>query len=428
VPSVLRCVAGGFSFGGPEDWSSRCGQLHPAAHGAGNQSAVALFERWWDGSRLRPGADPATLAYVARVLILGGGFGGITVATELRRLGDEHEAVLVDRAEPFSMGLRKLWEMVGEGTIADGSRSRRLLERHGIEVRLEEVQAIDPTDFDADFLVVALGAEARPDLVPGLEEHGHDVWRKESIPALTRALSEFDGGRLVVAITGGPYPCPPAPFECVMLLDEWLRKRGVREATELAVITFQPILLPNAGKQGSAWLADRLDELGIEHATGRTVERVEAGRVVHPDGDTPFDLLIGVPPHRPPAVVGHSPLGGDGGWVTVDPHALTTSYERVYAIGDLTKITLANGLPLPKAGLMAELQGQVVAAAIAGQTARFDGHGYCYLEMGRARASLIDGEFFAGPEPAVHVSEPSREAAESKRRFESERLERWFGG
>jgi sulfide:quinone oxidoreductase len=364
-----------------------------------------------------------------RTLVLGGGFGGITVATELRRrLGNEHEVVLVDRSEAFSMGLRKLWEIVGEGTVAEGSRSRRLLKRHGIDVRLEEVRAIDPTNFDADFLVLALGAEARPDLVRGLEEHGHNVWRKEGLSALTTALSEFEGGRLVVAITGGPYPCPPSPFECVMLLGEWLRERDLRDATELAVITFQPILLPNAGARGSAWLADRLDAAGIRRGTGRKVERVEAGRVVHPDGETPFDLLIGVPPHRPPAVVAQSPLGGEDGWVTVNPETLATVYDRVYAVGDLTKVTLANGLPLPKAGLMAELQGEVVAAAIAGETARFDGHGYCYLEMGRARASLIDGEFFADPEPKVHVHEPSSEYAQSKRRFEAERLDRWFGG
>lgn len=254
------------------------------------------------------------------------------------------------------------------------------------------------------------------------------MWRKEGLPALTKALHEFEGGRLVVAITGGPYPCPPAPFECVMLLEEWLRDHGLRDATDLSIITFQPILLPNAGAQGSAWLADRLDAAGIRHATGRKVERIEAGRVVHPDGKTPFDLLIGVPPHRPPAVVGQSPLGGEGGWVTVDPQTLATSYERVYAVGDLTKITLSNGLPLPKAGLMAELQGEAVAAAINGETPRFAGHGYCFLEMGRARASLIDGEFFADPEPAVHIRQPSAEYAQSKRRFKSERLDRWFGG
>jgi sulfide:quinone oxidoreductase len=113
-----------------------------------------------------------------RTLILGGGFGGIAAAVELRSLlGDEHEVVLVDRNPDFTMGLRKLWELVGIASVAEGSRARSLLSRHGITFIEADVTAIDPAAraadtsagrLDGDRLVVALGAIGRPDLVPGL--------------------------------------------------------------------------------------------------------------------------------------------------------------------------------------------------------------------------------------------------------------------
>ena len=379
---------------------------------------------------------------MSRTLILGAGFGGIAVAHELGRLlGDEHEVVLVDRGERFSMGLRKLWELVGIGTIADGSRSRRLLAAGGVEFVQASVEAIDPgartvradgRSWEADFLVVALGAEPRPDLVAGMAEHTYDVWEAARVPAARTALEALAGGRVCVVIAGAPYKCPPAPYECALLLDEWLRERGLRERTELVVSTFQPILLPNAGRAGSAWLGEQLAARGIEAQAGRAVERFEAGLVVYADGQLEADLVIGVPPHRAPAVVAESALAGGGGWVSVDPGTLATAYPGVFAVGDVTQIKLANGLPLPKAGIIAELEGTHVAAAIAahvrgeGEPAPFDGRGHCFLEMDRSSATLIEGEFYAAPEPSVQIREPSAANAEEKRRFETERLARWF--
>lgn len=380
---------------------------------------------------------------MSRTLILGAGFGGIAVATELRRLlGDDHEVVLIDEQDEFSMGLRKLWELVGIGTIAQGSRSRRLLADRGIDFRQASVSAIEPSaravrcdseSWQADFLVVALGAQPRPDLVAGLAEHAHDVWEPARVPAARAALEDFDGGRVAVVIAGAPYTCPPAPYECALLLDEWLRERGLRERTALAVSTFQPMLLPNAGREGSAWLGERLAARGIEAHAGRGVERVEEGRVVYADGELEADLVFGVPPHRPPEVVAEAGLASEGGWIAVDPGSLATGHPRVFAVGDVTQIRLANDLPLPKAGIIAEREGARVAAAIAaeirgeGAPAPFDGRGHCFLEMGRSTATLIEGEFFAEPEPVVRLSEPSPDNAEEKRRFESERLARWFG-
>lgn len=380
---------------------------------------------------------------MGRTLILGSGFGGIAVATELRRaLGDRHEVVLVDRNERFVMGLRKLWELVGIGAIDEGSRSRRRLADSGIRFVQAEITAIDAAarrvatsegSFEADDLVIALGAVGRPDLVPGLAEHAHDVWDRASVPAAREAISRFTSGRIAVVICGAPYPCPPAPYECVMLLDEHFRARGLRDRVDLSIATVQPMLLPNAGREGSAWLAGQLASRGIGHRAGIKVERVAPGRVELGDGEVPFDLLIGIPPHRAPEVVKAAGLTGPGEWIEVDPGSLETRAPHVFAIGDVTQIKLANGLPFPKAGLMAELEGVRVARAIAARVegtaapAPFDGRAFCFVEMGGGVATRIEGDFFATPEPRVKVVDVSASHFADKRRFESDRLASWFG-
>lgn len=379
-----------------------------------------------------------------RTLVLGGGFGGITVATELKRLlGDRHEVMLVDRSEHFSMGLRKLWELVGHATIAEGSRPREALAAHGIEIIQGEIEAIDPAARSAtlegetlagDYLVLALGAVPRPDLVEGLVEHGHDVWSTAGVPGAAHALSELEGGNVLVLIAGAPYPCPPAPYECVMNVHESLRSRGSRDRTELAVATIQPMLMPNAGVAGSDWMAEQLAERQIAFRTDVKIDRVEAGRVVLDDGELPFDLLLAVPPHRAPNVVTESGLTGESGWIPVDPATLRTSHDNVFAVGDVSGIMLSNGLPLPKAGVIAELEGQRVAAAIAAdaeggtEPPPFAAEASCYVEMGMELAGRMDVKFFAEPAPEILFREPSVEHAAEKRQFESERLARWFGG
>jgi sulfide:quinone oxidoreductase len=193
------------------------------------------------------------------------------------------------------------------------------------------------------------------------------------------------------------------------------------------------MLLPNAGREGSEWMAQQLTERGISFQVGAKTERVEPRLVVLVDGELPFDLLIAIPPHRPPAVVANSGLTAEHGWIAVDAGTLATSRERVYAVGDVTLIPLANGLPLPKAGVMAELQGICVARAIAAELrgedapAPFDGSGYCPIELGPGSAALVEGNWYAEPEPVVTIAGPSAAHAAEKAAFEIEHLERWFG-
>jgi sulfide:quinone oxidoreductase len=194
------------------------------------------------------------------------------------------------------------------------------------------------------------------------------------------------------------------------------------------------MLMPNAGRDGSEWMGRQLTERGISYRVGAKTERVEPGLVVLADGELPFDLLIAVPPHRPPAVVSQSGLAAGHGWIAVDAGTLATSHEGVYAVGDVNLIPLANGLPLPKAGVMAELEGtrvgQAIAAELRGEEAPapFDGSGFCPIELGPDSAALVEGRWYAEPEPVVTIAGPNAALAAEKAAFESEHLERWFGG
>lgn len=379
---------------------------------------------------------------MSRTLILGGGFGGIATAVELRRRAPENEVVLVDASDGFAMGLRKLWELSGIGTIAEGTRNRFALERHGIRFVHDRIQAIDPDNrsaivgakrWDGDRLVVALGAVQRPDLIPGLAENAYDAWNKGSVPALRRTLEAFKSGRILIVVAGAPYPCPPAPYECAMLLDDYLRREGRRDDIELGAVTLQPILMPNAGRAGSQYVAEQLAERSINFSTSRRLLSVDAGLARFEDGEEAFDLLIAVPPHSVPAVVADAGLTGASGWIEVDRDTLATGRPGVYAVGDATLIKLANGLPLPKAGAIAEAEGLSVAAAIAAELEGkpapppFTGRGVCFVETGRDSAALVDGDFFAEPEPDVRLRPANADHAAAKRRFESERLSDWFG-
>jgi sulfide:quinone oxidoreductase len=380
---------------------------------------------------------------MSQTAILGAGFGGIATAYELRSmLGPEHEIALIDRNDSFLMGLRKLWALVGSDSLEQGRRPLAELGRLGINVVQADVLTIDAAKravqtsrgfFQADQLVIALGSESRPDLVEGLAERGHNVWKASEVPAAARALEDLVSGRVLILIAGAPYPCPPAPYECAMLVDEFLRERGRRMAVEVSVTTIQPLLLPNAGKEGSAWLASQLADRNIRFQVGKKIVRVDRDRVVYEDGEDTFDMLIAVPPHRPPAVVRDSGLVAESGWMSVDAGTLETEFPGVYALGDVTLIRLANGLPLPKAGVMAELEGTRVARAIAANVLGeanvppFDGKGFCFMELGRLAASLVEGDFYASPEPRVVIADPSLRIASLKRTFESERLTRWFG-
>lgn len=357
-------------------------------------------------------------------VVLGGGVGGLTAANELRRvLGREHRVVLVERRRDHAFAPSLLWLMAGDRRREQLTRDLRGLLRPGIELVEAEVTSIDPErgtvvagrqELRYDALVVALGAELAPETLPGYGDAAHDFFDIDGAAAFADALRSFDGGRVLVAISKLPYKCPAAPYEAALLVDAVLRRRGLRERSEVAVFTPEPQPMPVAGPALGTAVSGLLADRGIALHAGRPLASIDPGarELVFADGARErFDLLAAVPPHRAPEAVRRSPLANEQGWISVDARTLRTRYAETYAIGDVTQIVLANGKPLPKAGVFAHGEALVVAREIAASfdgatAATFDGKGYCWVELGGGRAAFAEGDFYATPDPLVRLRAP----------------------
>jgi len=393
------------------------------------------------------------------VLVLGGGVGGVVAARSLRKkLPEQHRVVIVDRERDHIFSPSLLWLMTGKRTAAGISRPLDHLRRRGIEVIRGEVRSIEPDnrrvrladppveddslsaghrdegrDLEADHLILSLGVELAPETIPGLTEAGHDFYTLQGAESLRDALSDFDGGRIVVLTATSAYKCPAAPYEAAMLLHDHCRRRGIDDRTRVDLYAAEAGPMGVTGPEVSGQVRQMVERQGITYHPDHQVTEVNpvTNMITFANGATgEFDLLAYVPPHRAPQVVRDAGLVDDSGWIPVDRHTLHTRFPGVYAIGDVTSIPLEMGKPLPKAGVFAERQAEVVAHNIAravtgrGQTASFDGHGECFIETGRGKAGFGAGDFYAEPAPQITLPPPSRRWHVGKLLFERDWLRR----
>jgi sulfide:quinone oxidoreductase len=373
-----------------------------------------------------------------RVVVLGAGFGGLELTTRLSdEFGDDVEVVLIDQSDSFIFGFSKLDVMFGRSLPAAVRHPYQDIVKPGVQFVRAAVQSIDPvakhveTDagsFDADVLVVALGADLHPDATPGLVEGGHEFYTVPGAFALRDVLAEFPGGQVIVGVTSTPFKCPPAPSETALLMDGYLTKRGLRDRSEISLVMPLGVPIPPSPAASEALLV-AFAERGIDWHPGQLVRGLDPARQVAllSDADPmPYDLFLGVPVHRAPAVVEDSGMAVDG-WIPVNPRTLETEFPDVYAVGDVTSVGT------PKAGVFAEGQAAIVADGIGAlirgteSPAEYDGRGMCYLEFGDDRVATVDVTFFGGGQPSGDFAGPSPALAAHKSDFGSSRIQRWFG-
>lgn len=371
------------------------------------------------------------------ILILGGAIGGIVAARRLRKaLPREHRVVMVERETNHLFAPSLPWLMVGLRRPEQISRPLPSFAGRGVEIVRGTVEGIDPgnrsarvngREIKADYLIVALGAELAPETVPGLPLAGHDFYTLAGAESLRDARLALRRGRIIVLISSVPFKCPAAPYEAAMLLEYDSRKRKLRDSLRVDVYTPEPGPMPVAGPKVSAGIRGMIEAKGIGFHPEHAVSAVDpaARRISFANGaSADFDLLAYVPPHRPPAVVRESGLAGESGWVPVDRARLETRFAGVFAIGDVTGIMLKMGRPLPKAGVFAHGEAEIVADNIAleitgkGERRTFDGHGECFVEVGDGKAAFGTGDFYAEPVPEVRLRGPNRALHLGKIAFE----------
>ena len=371
-----------------------------------------------------------------RVVVLGAGFGGLELSSILSEtIGNDLDLTLIDQNDSFYFGFSKLDVMFGHKPADSVKISYSNIVKPGIKFSKEIVTAIDPEKkivatqnktYEADVLVVALGADYDINATPGLVEFGNEYYSFEGAEKLRDIIPGFKKGNAIVGVCGAPFKCPPAPSEAALMLHDYLSEAGVRDNCNISIVMPFGLPIPPSPDSSKA-LLKAFEERNIKFIPQHKVSSLRANTAVLDDGtEMPFDLFLGIPKHIAPNVVLQSSLA-ENGWIPVDRANLLTKFPDVYAIGDVTSVGT------PKAGVFAEGAAKIAAASIIANyrgnknDVPYNGAGSCYIEFGKGTVARVDVDFFSGPKPFGIHHEASDALVIDKENFGSSRKARWFG-
>lgn len=348
----------------------------------------------------------------ARIVVLGGGVGGTLTANLLNKeLEREATVTVVDESGMHFYQPGYLYVALGEANGRWLVRDERTLLRREVELVVERITGVETSTgtvrlerggaLDWDYLVVATGARLVPDQIPGLLEGGFDFYSIEGAQRLRETLRTFKGGRIHVGVSGIPYKCPPAPVEFVFMLDDFLRKRGIRERSQVTLLS--PLNRAFTIEPASKLVQPLMEDRGIALNTFFNVESLDpaAGVITSLEGEkVESDLPIIIPPHRGQRFLVDAGLGDASGWLPVDRATLQVEdHERIFGVGDTTN------LPISKSGSTAHFEAAVVASRISslvhGKAPResYEGRVMCFLETGHGKATVLRFDYEHPPAP-----------------------------
>ncbi|MCV0393321.1 MAG: NAD(P)/FAD-dependent oxidoreductase [Nitrosopumilus sp.] len=379
---------------------------------------------------------------IPHVVILGGGFGGLASANELRNSlsSSQLKITIIDKKDWFMVGFAKLWIINGTRTFENSVGSLNNLGKKEITFIKEEILSIDPKTkniktnsqtISYDYLIISMGAVLAPEKIPGLKEHGFNLYDHDHLSQIHEKLMSIKSGKIAISIMGMPYKCPPAPFEASLLIDAMLRKRGVRDSIQIDFYSPAPITLPAAGPDVSKKILELVNSEQIVFHNSSKIKSVEPHKLIFENSQTDFDLLLAIPPHIAPKVIYDSGLAKESGFILINRDC-KTKFENVFAIGDVTSLPVTESMAVPKAGIFAEGEGITVAKNIISkilskeEEVYFDGKGGCFLESGRDTASVIEVNMFSNPKPTTNLTESNEDNLVKKQQFEKERLSNWL--
>ena len=382
------------------------------------------------------------MSNIPHVVILGGGFGGLSAANEIRNSLDSSKVkiTIIDKKDWFMVGFAKLWIMNGTRTFENSIGSLNELPKKQINFIKDEIIEINPENnfiktksenISFDFLIISMGAVLAPEKIPGLVENGFNLYDHNQLDKIHQKLNKIENGKIAIVIMGMPYKCPPAPFEASLLIDSMLRKRGIRDSVQIDFYSPAPITLPAAGPEVSKQILDLVNSEKIIFHNSKKIKCVESKKLIFENDEANFDILLAIPPHVAPKVIYDSNLAKEPGFIPIDRDC-KTPYQNIFAVGDVTSLVVNDSMAVPKAGIFAEGEGITVAKNIISKlesketSVLFDGKGGCFLESGKDTASILEVDMFTDPKPSTHLTEPTSDNLSKKLDFEKERLSKWL--
>ncbi|QLH03709.1 pyridine nucleotide-disulfide oxidoreductase [Nitrosopumilus cobalaminigenes] len=379
---------------------------------------------------------------IPHVVILGGGFGGLSAANEIRNTisSSNVKITVIDKKDWFMVGFAKLWIINGTRTFENSVGSLNELQKKEIDFIKDEIISINfenknvetkSQTISFDFLIISMGAILAPQKIPGLEENGYNLYDHNQLSEIREKLQNIKSGKIAISIMGMPYKCPPAPFEASLLIDSMLRKRRIRDSVQIDFYSPAPITLPAAGPEVSKQILELVNSEKIIFHNSSKIKSVQDKKLIFENSEADFDLLLAIPPHIAPKVIYDSGLAKEPGFIPIDRDC-KTPLENIFAVGDVTSLSVGENMAVPKAGIFAEGEGITVAKNIISkiqskeEDALFDGKGGCFIESGRDTASVIEVDMFTNEKPSTNLTESTSDNLSKKIEFEKERLSKWL--
>lgn len=365
-----------------------------------------------------------------RIVIVGGGTAGISVAARLCRTLDEPDVAIIEPSDIHYY--QPLWTLVGGGVARREASARPmsgLIPRKATWIRSAAtallpdengVTTADGRSITYDYLVVAPGLALKWDAIEGLDgrlgrdgicsnyEYGQSSRTWETIQA-------FGGGTAIFHMPAPPIKCAGAPQKIMYMADDQFRKKGVRDRSKVIYGSATPGIF--SVKKYAETLNRVIARRGIEARYRQTLTaiRPDEREAVFTDADgresvTGYDMIHVAPPQGPPPVVSDSPLAGDGGWVDVDKATLRHNrYRNVFSLGD------ASSLPTSKTGAAIRAQAPVLvenlAAALKGDppSASYNGYTACPLITGYGKLLMAEFDYDLNPAPTLPLLDSGKE-------------------
>jgi NADH dehydrogenase FAD-containing subunit len=317
---------------------------------------------------------------MAKVLILGGGFGGVVAAERLaEQLSDEHQITLVSRSRNFVFYPALVKVAFGRCEAKDVSFDLRhaMLDRR-VNFIEAEVARIDPHErkvaiahgeiegnISYDYLIFALGRRLATERITGFYEHAHHLLNLDKALKFGNAISNFHHGRAVIGQCAGTR-LPVPVYETAFALARLLKERGERDLVRITVVSPGEFASEFEDRDAAIALENAFAAHEIEFLPNFPIETVTQDSVSTRSGQAiNHDLLMLLPPFRGSSAASYLGLTNDEGYINVDWTMRVTGHNRIYAVGDCVNF---NG---PKMGHMATRQGEVAAINLA---AEIEGH------------------------------------------------------